>query len=344
MAETTELPPGASYRVHAEWGVLDPLSAVAESEGPARGVALLRPGVEYEAREGGVEIGTRALLVDRGARAHDPWRPIGGLDVASELGRPPFPRRPVVTFLSCDVEAGLAEWARKLVNRLVRRDVEARLAMPDVAEGLHLTRPCLPCEASVQALAPDVLITLDESAVAHAQSWCGTARSTVIVELVPELPEPVHLLPWQIGRASGRLRAQINRRVNANALVALVHRLCAGPHPMPPVDRAEPAEGEARPVTGRQRSCAVVMRADGNHISSRSQGLVDHLSAGGITTELMPTSRDPNVPAALAADLVVLIGAHDEESIVDLIATRRAAGRPTVVDIVPTDLARVNGT
>ena len=49
---------------------------------------------------------------------------------ASERGRPPFPRRPVVVFLGCEPFRD-ADWVRRLVNRLVRHDVEARIATPE---------------------------------------------------------------------------------------------------------------------------------------------------------------------------------------------------------------------
>ena len=112
------------------------------------------------------------LLVDPGAHVHDPWRPIAPLEDASPLGRPPFPRRPVVVFLACEPEVEALDWARSLVNNLVRRDVEGRLAMLDIAEGLHLTQPCLPSEESIRALRPDVIVALDQAALDQVPGWC----------------------------------------------------------------------------------------------------------------------------------------------------------------------------
>src|SRR2546422_4963165 len=102
-AETSELAPGASYRVHAEWTALEPRPpAAARTSAVVRGAVLLRPEVEFAVRDGSVEIAGGSALVDAGAHVHDPYRPIGTLQDASELGRPPFPRRPVVVFLACE--------------------------------------------------------------------------------------------------------------------------------------------------------------------------------------------------------------------------------------------------
>jgi hypothetical protein len=100
--ESTELAPGASYRVHAEWTALQtPRSSLAPASGPIRGAVLIRPHVEFEVTDGRVEVAGDSLLVDPGAHVHDPFRPVGVHLPASELCRPPFPRRAVVVFLGC---------------------------------------------------------------------------------------------------------------------------------------------------------------------------------------------------------------------------------------------------
>src|SRR4029079_19534291 len=158
--------------------------------------------------------------VDPGAHTHDPHAPIGALEIGSERGRPPFPRRPVMVFLAVDTPAD--EWLTRLVNRLVRRDVEARIAAPEVATGLHLTRPCRAEEGSIRALAPDVVVTLDDAAAAQVDAWCEGDRSTVVVAFDRDLRDPMELVSWQIGRTSGRLRARIGPRVDAPAFASLV--------------------------------------------------------------------------------------------------------------------------
>ena len=130
VAETSVLPHGASYRVHAERLCMLPLSDAVEADRhTARGAVLLRPGVAFEVNDDVVEVDGGNLLVDPGAHVHDPWRPVAPLEDASPAGRPPFPRRPVVVFLACEPEVEALDWARSLVNNLVRRDVEGRLAM-----------------------------------------------------------------------------------------------------------------------------------------------------------------------------------------------------------------------
>jgi hypothetical protein len=234
--ETSSIAPGTSYRVHAEWQSLEPWQpATRDSSIPVRGAVAVRPGVAFGVRDGQVEIspgaiGGASVLVDAGAHVHDPHAPTGPVQDASELGRPPFPRRPVVVFLGCDGGTD-TDWLRRLVNRLVRRDIEARIALADAPSGLNLSRPCLPTEASIRALAPEVVVTLDGTAAARVDAWCEGNRSTVVVAFDADLLAPMELVSWQIGRAQGRLRARIGPYVDAPALAALVIRLGAGPHP-----------------------------------------------------------------------------------------------------------------
>src|SRR2546422_10038119 len=56
-AETSELAPGASYRVHAEWTALEPRPpAAARTPAVVRGAVLLRPGGGLPGRGGGREL------------------------------------------------------------------------------------------------------------------------------------------------------------------------------------------------------------------------------------------------------------------------------------------------
>src|SRR5689334_15473 len=184
-AEVASLVPGASYRVHAEWMALETPATLTPAAGAVRGAVLVRAGVPFSVDDGRVSVDRGAVVVDPGAHAHDPHHPLGPLVAASGRGRPPFPRRPVVVFLGC--EAPGDDWLVRLVNRLVRRDVEARIAVPDVVAGLHLTRPCRAEEASIRALAPDVVVTLDDAAAARVDDWCAGDRSTVAVAFDPSL-------------------------------------------------------------------------------------------------------------------------------------------------------------
>ena len=240
-----ELAPGASYRVHAEWTALETPWSGARARGGIRFGARCWCGPTSSSRcaTAGSRSRAGAVLVDPGAHVHDPFRPIGPLQAASERVGRRFPRRPVVVFLGCEPPAD-GDWVRRLVNRLVRRDVEARIAMPDAAGGSkrrRCTSPARawPSEATIRALAPDVVVTLDPTAAAQVDAWCAGDRSTVVVAFDRTLADPMELVSWQIGHASGRLRARIGPRVDVPAFAALVVRLCAGPHPMPPSDEPE---------------------------------------------------------------------------------------------------------
>jgi len=337
-AAASELAPGASYRVHAEWTALDtPESAALVSGGASlRGAVLVRPGVEFTVHDGEVALASGALAVDPGAHTHDPHRAIGALRTASERGRPPFPRRPLVVFLGVETPAG--EWLGRFVNRLVRRDVEARIAAPEVAPGLHLTRPCRPEEASIRALAPDVVVTMDAAAAAHVDDWCAGDRATVVVAWDPDLRDPMELVTWQIGRASGRLRARIGPRVESPAFAALVGRLCAGPQPMPPVDRDGPLvrtvvreQWTGRAADDDRTHCMILTGAVDEAGSARAAGLADSFAAAGLRVLVAPV--DVGSDTARDASLVVLVGAPSTAAVGALVAARRAAARPTVFDV-----------
>ena len=309
---------------------------------------LVRPGVEFDVRDGIVEVAGATLLVDRGTHVHDPWADAGPLQVASELGRPPFPRRPVVVFAATAADPALAEWSRLLVNRLVRRDIEARLALPTVATGLHLTRPCTPGAESVRALDPDVVIALDTDAAAQADAWCEGNRSTTVIELIDDPSITLELVSWQVGHASGRVRARISRRVDAPALAATVRRFCAGPQPVAPSDVT--AAASARPVvreqwtdSGRARRTCVVVTGDLDAgAQAHVDGLHDHLEAAGVAVTEAPTAR--GIPdGATAATLTVLVGVDGAPGVNRLVEARRAAGSATVVDLRACDVAERSG-
>ena len=341
VAETGVLPHGASYRVHAERLCMLPLSDAVEADGrTVRGAVLLRPDVAFEVRDDVVEVEGGSLLVDPGAHVHDPWRPVAPLEDASSSGRPPFPRRPVVVFLACQSEVEALDWARSLVNNLVRRGVEGRLAMLEIAEGLHLTQPCLPSEESIRALRPDVVVALDEDALQVIPVWCDTDRSTVAIELVPDVAAVEELVSWQLGRAQGRLRARIGRQIDAPRLVSLVNRLCAGPHPAPPVD-PEPSGEDASARAGAQRQAGsqdgpvtrrsvLVVTGDGIDATRYSlEGLVDHLVAAGHTAHI--SALRACAPDALReADLLVIGQEVDSTGLSEMFDARRTAGRPTI--------------
>jgi hypothetical protein len=348
VAETGPLPSGASYRVHAERLCLEPQSAAAEASRRAwPGAILVRPEVAFEVRDGIVKVDAGRLLVDPGAHAHDPWRPITALEDASPLGRPPFRRRPVVVFLACEPDVEALDWSRSLVNNLVRRDVEGRLAMFDIAEGLHLTQQCLPSEASIRSLCPDVIVALDETALDRAPAWCADSRSAVVIAYTPDVGTTYELVSWRLGRAQGRLRALVGRRINAPSLVSLVNRLCSGPHPGPPTDAAVPSTATAVrailtrkpapiPAPASKRSVVVVTGSSELPAHHVLDGLVDHLVGAGHTAEVCPVPR-AGTSDARGADVVVIASPAKAVDVSELIGDRRLSGRPTVVNLEPPD-------
>lgn len=341
-AETSELAPGSSYRVHAEWQSLEPRrSTPSGTANRVRGAVLLRLDAGYEVRDGVVEIADGSVLVDTGAHVHDPYGPIGPLQNAVERGCPPFPRRPVVVFLGC--EGGTdTDWLRRLVNRLVRRDVEARIALPDVVGGLHLTRPCLPTEASVRTLSPDVVVTLDATAAAQVHGWCAGNRSTVVVEYDRELSVPMELVSWQIGRAQGRLRARIGPHVDVPAFASLVVRLCAGPHPIPPEDddlptRVPVRERRTAAAEDERLGCMVITGVLSPAAHARVEGLVDNLEAAHVPVARVAVAGNLP-PESRRAALVLLVGVAPAPEINELITHRHRAGLPIAVDLGRDDL------
>ncbi len=353
--ETSSLAPGASYRVHAEWKSLEPWRPVAvDSSVAVRGAVAVRAGVAFGVHDGQVSIRPGAIagasvLIDAGAHVHDPHAAVGPVQDASELGRPPFPRRPVVVFLGCDGGVD-TDGVRRLTNRLVRRDIEARIAVADAPSGLHLTRPCLPTEASIRALAPDVVVTLDATAAARVDAWCEGNRSTVVVAFDRDLRDPMELVSWQIGRAQGRLRARIGPYVDVPAFAALVIRLCAGPQPIPPSDEKILADAR-RPVRERWANattpavapvCVVLNGALDASRQARLDGFVDNLGASGASVESQAVGRGALPTAARDAAVVVLAGVTAGPEIDALIADRQRRGLPTVLDLTAADL--VTGT
>ncbi|MEJ7582486.1 MAG: hypothetical protein WKF43_00070 [Acidimicrobiales bacterium] len=343
-AESRVLAPGASYRVASERAGLMARSEVfLATDNATHGAVLVRPGLAFEIRGDVVVVEGDELLIDRGAVAHDPWQPVGALQAASPVGRPPFPYRPVVVFLGFDPDPDLADWVRASVNGMVRGSTEGRIAVPEPTGGLHLTRPCSPTEESVAALAPDVIVALDPTAVELGARWLGRDRSAIVIELTQDTTRDVRLVSWRIGCAQGRLRARIGRGIGATALAELAHRLCAGPQPVPPHDRQHAGERvRLRHRRTTPASSVLVLMGDAPaHDQVRCAALADHTGAAA-TVELkkigdhIPMSEIP--VEADTADIVLVRALSRCEAVQDLVGRRREAGRVTVVDLGAGDL------
>jgi hypothetical protein len=349
-ADTGELPPGASYRVHAEHRACAPLSIATErSAVPVPGVALLRPGVAHEVRDDSIEVAGE-LLIDPGAHAHDPWRSWAPLLPASSEGRPPFPCRPIVVFLATEGDDEIADWSRTMANGLVRSDVEGRLAMPEVAAGLHLTRPCLPDEVSLAALRPDCIVTLDDGARELAAAATRFVRSLVVIEMLPDIAASVELVSWRRGRTSGRVRARIGRRLDPPGLARLVRRLAAGPHPLAPADQLEgpvrtwtPGIERRGPRWAQPETRRVAVVTGDKRTSTRVDGLVEYLSVSGVTVDVVALGRRAG-EAVADADLVVFDDAARSEAAIELVTTLSAAAPRSLIDLGLHDVADEHGS
>ncbi|MCU1352748.1 MAG: hypothetical protein JWM05_1957, partial [Acidimicrobiales bacterium] len=211
VASTGPLPPGTSYRIHAERLSLRPLTDVSEAgSSTVAGAVLARADVGCTVGPGEVSVERGTLLVDHGTHAHDPDRALGEPGPASADDRPPFPWRPVVVLFGLDAGGtGDGDWARRLVNDLLDEGIESRLAVPAVAPGRHLTQPCQADIASLVALGPDVVVALDATALAAVQAERSLPRGTTAVALATDAGG-VELVSWQVGRAAGRLRARVS--------------------------------------------------------------------------------------------------------------------------------------
>ena len=224
VAEWSDLPPGTSHRVNAERRALAPESAMQPlGDLAVRGAAMVRPGVSFEVGDDFVKVGQGGLLVDRGATVHDPWRPVGALEDASPLGRP-LQHRPVVLFLGFERDPYLADWVRRLVNDLVRRDVEGRIAVPAPTGGLHLTKPCAPTQESLRALEPEVIVALDDAAVEQCAAWVGRRRFG-LVRLTQDTTAAVAIGSAPASRWRHRVEARIGRGIDPASMIDLAHEL-----------------------------------------------------------------------------------------------------------------------
>jgi hypothetical protein len=224
VAEWRELPAGSSYVVCAERRAQTPESELQPFHClSVRGAVTMRPGIGFDLSNEIVAVKRGALLIDPGTVVHDPWRPLSIIEDASPLGRP-LRSRPVVVFLGLERDPYLADWVRRLVNGLVRRAVEGRIAVPEPTVGLHLTRPCAPTQESVRALSPRVVVALDDEAVELCAPWLGRGAFE-LVRLTPETTSEITTQSVRVGRWRRRVEASIGRGASAAAMADLVRRL-----------------------------------------------------------------------------------------------------------------------
>ncbi len=359
VGPVAELPVGSSTRTHAEWRSLEPFGEASDAEPVAQlvtGAVLLRDGLEATVAADTVTLPAGLVRTDPGAVVHrHRVEPAEDLPAGDEA-RSPFPWRPVVLFLATGtgpIAPDRLEQVELLVDDLLDVDVEPRLATHGPVAGRRRQRPCAPNAATVAALAPDVIVALDESALAQAPAWC-TRRGTVLVDMTRPLPddevdreldEDIELISWQIGRHPTRLRARVRPTIGAAALAQLVNRLAAGPQPAPPVDRAidhfiDHAAESATPVELGQsihrpidpppiRTITLLRPETATGTGPLLDGLADRMARAGHDVR---RSADPAGEATGDRVLVVEPG-DDLEQLPDLgPGSRAVAADPVVVD------------
>ena len=232
-----------------------------------------------------------------------------------------------------NTEPGRAVWARDLANALLAQHIEARLALASPPLPPHRCRPCLPESGSIATLQPDVIVTLDDTALDMAPSWCDR-RSTVIVHHTGERTLASELVTWRVGQAAGRLRAFIGSSVTAPELAALCGRLCSGPFPVPPPRNLEPRT----PTSTRVRSPRQPVRVSVVHgpagPGDRLHAFLAEAAVQGATTRTIAMAH---AGEALDHDVVMLSSDADGPPARELIDARTDRGRHTVVDVADHD-------
>ena len=204
-----------------------------------------------------------------------------------------------------------AMMVRTLVNDLVERGVEARLAVSGGIGGPHLTAPCIGEPRVVEILKPDVVVGLDARSLERVAQWTARPRYTVLAQWSARRDVGIDLLPWGHDRSDGLRRARIGSGAAVADVADLVHRLAGGPPPGPPSDDVanapyQPPAGSGWSGPGDHGRQVVLVGAPDRQ--DRFHRLARHLRQAGHRASVVVTQadRDPDVMAWSGADLVVL--------------------------------------
>jgi hypothetical protein len=225
-APTGPLPPGASYRTHAERAALRPLTDTElVARAPAGAAVLRRPdGPAGRSDEPG------PVLLDHGTHCHDPGTTPPEVLPARPEARSPFPVRPVVLFVACTTDVD--ERVHRLVDAALAADVEARLAVRTLPPGEHLTRPCAPVAETYAALGADIVVAMDDAARASLDEWGASDGPPPIRVELDERVDGVELGRWRRGDGPTPVRARFHPTVPVDAFATLAVRLASGPRPL----------------------------------------------------------------------------------------------------------------
>ena len=340
------LPPGSSVVTHAERQRIanPPLLPLIDQE--LRGAAAVRNDGIVEARDATVRfIGDPSGFIDPAAPSLDPW-----LDQtpahAGEESRPPFAQRPLVLFIGSAPDDDVDDLCRAWVNDLIRRGVEARLAVPEPPQGMYLAPPCVPSEQTLRALVPDVVVALDDGALSNALRWCDP--TPIFTQFSHDTVDGVVTGQWVA--ASATVRAKIGRTATVTDIAETVIRLSSGPYAT-----------TAAPDPGASRIFAPPEVSDDERTAP--EVAVDR-TAAVVAIPLSPTTPRLTVIAELlgevgygvthgmaafrragryATDLTVVDAGRPSRVLDRIVETRHAAALDTIVWVDAVDVAYDRG-
>lgn len=332
------LPAGSSSLVMAERaGLVDP-ELEAHPGGSIRGAVVLRDGLdlEVEVDDGHVVVEPCRLLLDRSAPVHDPWADVALSAPSSPAASSPFPRRPVVVFLTSRSDERELDRLVMTVNELAERgDVEPRIASVAAPRGWKLTAP-LPLDSGALArLKPDVLVAMDADTHELAAAAAEHARRTAVVHAELPSDDGVEWIPGRHGSDVGRLRARVGHHLSAERWTHVARRLSTGPQPGPPVPQpvAPEPDGNAPPRLFAPLKMVTAMPAPDWWISAMAdvgQDQLDH-------RVLAPSEISDAASTLLGVDVLVA-GSASHVDLVEVVQRRRSLGRPTLLVLDKSDL------
>jgi hypothetical protein len=334
----TGLAPGMGLRVHNQHlGLAAAGDCALVDEIPAPVAALTRDPTRLHTVDGTLRAVDGSLLVCHDICALDPALLPDELLPAVSLGRSPFPWRPTALVMGFSPSEEMADWASRMVDELIGLDVEARLAIDAGWRSHRLTAACLPCVATLDALAPDVIIALDDHARDLARGWSAPTEWTTVARVEPDT-DTIRWLAW----SEHPLRAVVGTTTAPEALAAAIRTLCAEPHPLreapPPLTSGAPLKmprviraRRSPPEMARRRSVAIVT-ADGDRPvrgPQQSEVLARYVRlVGDVVTERSAAHQPDELSAR--ADLAIVVTGKESHLLTALAEERSAEQLPTV--------------
>lgn len=350
-APATVIPPGSSITTDTLRRAIHPEPLRPLLTTNARGaIAVRTSGAASVVDATSVDFsGLTEVFEDRSVPAHLVWQ-MSELADAVDEGRPPFPSSTVVVFLGTIVDDDVDDIARGWVNDLVRLGVEARLAIVAPPPGLHLSGPCSPTVASLNAIRPDVVVALDDGALAMVNAW-APSHAVVCAMLSQDCVDNVVVTP---NPGALGTNASVGRRSTGREIQELTARLASGPwavHPAAP-HTPLPDDDDVPAAVAPARNIAIVADMPGaRFIESRlvgealesfgeafhlpftvASGLAGIRRVGRFATDVAVTaagggnaSVDRRVAARIGAGLTTVCWVHAADIVADRDATHGIA-------------------